>query len=94
MPRTSYTVTSGAKPYAKPSARKMGALPGYPEEEDPEDARIAWLEAKLGMARGKGRKKSLAFGDGLDGMHTYLTLNITASLLTTLVIYYRSGSRS
>lgn len=37
-------------------------------DEDPEDARILWLETKLGMGSSSGKRSAL-FGDGLDGKH-------------------------
>ncbi|KAF8529830.1 hypothetical protein JB92DRAFT_2782635 [Gautieria morchelliformis] len=42
---------------------------GASHEDNVEDARIAWLEAKLGVAKSNTKKgKSMSFGDGLDDL--------------------------
>lgn len=40
-------------------------------EDHTEDAHIAWLEAKLGITKGKSSKKPMSFGDGLDGTSVF-----------------------
>jgi len=61
------SVKPEAKVKPKTSLEKLLKKPKKSKEVDPEDAHIAWLEAKLGLSGKNGKKNSIAFDDGLDG---------------------------
>jgi hypothetical protein len=61
---------------SRPGRRLLSNIkPSASHEDSIEDARIAWLEAKLGVAKSNTKKKkSMSFGDGLDGTRIHFPL--------------------